>query len=108
MVGAEALLNSRPLINVSINPHNPELLTPNHVLLLRENPNNNLGEPSTPPPRNSKKSYQLAQQLISHLWNRLTREYVPVLIERRRWLRNRRNFVIGDIVLVIYPNMQRG
>lgn len=93
---------------MSINPHDPEVRTPNHFLLLRGNPTNNLGVPSIPPPRNSKKRYQLAKQLITHFCDRWTREYVPNLIERQRWVKKRCNHTISDIILAISPNMSRG
>ena len=56
----------------------------------------------------SRKRHQHAQELITHFWNRWLREYVPNLIERLKWLRNRRNLAVNDLVLVISPNTPRG
>ena len=107
IVGAEALLNSRPLTHVSVDPNDLEALTPNHFLLLRAHPGCNL---DFPPGQqlSSRKRHQHAQELITHFWNRWLREYVPNLIERRKWLQNRRNLAVNDLVLVISPNTPRG
>ena len=40
LVEAEGILNSRPITHVSSDADNIEALTPNHFLLLRENPSN--------------------------------------------------------------------
>ena len=107
IVGAEALLNSRPLTHVSVDPNNLEALTPNHFLLLRAHPGCHLDFPSLSRP-SSRKRYEQAQQLITYFWNRWLREYIPNLIERRKWLRNRRNLAVNDLVLVVTPNSPRG
>lgn len=107
IVGAEALLNSRPLTHVSVNPDDDEALTPNHFPLLRSHPCLHLDNSSSTPVSHQKR-HQLAQELITHFWNRWLREYVPNLIERRRWLRSRRNIAVGDLVLVMTPNAPRG
>jgi hypothetical protein len=107
MVGAEALRNSRPLTHVSVNPDDMEALTPNHFLLLRAHPGCNLDFPPDAQP-SSHKRHQHAQQLITHFWNRWLREYVPDRIERQKWLRERRNLAVGDLVLVVTANSPRG
>ena len=107
IVGAEALLNSRPLTHVSVDPNNMEALTPNHFLMHRSNPGLHLFNP-TETTSSSQKRHILAQELITHFWNRWLREYVPNLIERRQWLRPRRNLAVNDLVLVVTPNSPRG
>lgn len=107
LVGAEALLNSRPLTHVSVDPDDLEALTPNHFLLLRAHPGCHLDSSSDSKP-SSRKRYQQAQEMITHFWNRWLREYIPNLIERRKWLRHRRNIAVNDLVLVVTPNSPRG
>lgn len=107
LVGAEALLNSRPLTHVSVDPDDLEALTPNHFLLLRAHPGCHLDSSSNSKP-SSRKRYQQAQEMITHFWNRWLREYIPNLIERRKWLRHRRNIAVNDLVLVVTPNSPRG
>ncbi|KAI9550991.1 hypothetical protein GHT06_006146 [Daphnia sinensis] len=107
IVGAEALLNSRPLTHVTVNPDDLEALTPNHFLLLCAHPGCNF-DSSPAAPLSSRKRHQHAQQLITHFWKRWLHEYVPNQIERRKWLRERRNLAVGDIVLVVTANSPRG
>ena len=106
LVGVEALINGRPLTHVSVDPNEPEALTPNHFLIGRANPN---PEPDIFSEREpcSAKSWRTAQ-VTTHFWNRWLREYIPNLIERRKWLVPRRNLVFNDIVLVVEPNTRRG
>jgi hypothetical protein len=103
----EALLNDRPFIHVSVDPRDLEALTPNHFLLERANP--------TRPPdvirstdTLSPESWRLAQLIVTQFWHRCLREYIPDLIERRIWLKPRRNLNPGDIVLVVDPATRRG
>ena len=107
LVGVEALLNDRPLTHVSVDHRDLEALTPNHFLLGPTNPNR-------PPDvilsteTLSSKSWRLAQLIVTQFWHRWLREYIPDLIERRIWLKPRRNLSPGDIVLVVDPATRRG
>ncbi|KZR99161.1 Uncharacterized protein APZ42_005082, partial [Daphnia magna] len=98
---------ARPLTHVSFDPHDPQPLTPNHFLTGRANPGfhaDNADEFGGL----TKKRWLESQALITHFWNRWLKEYVPDLIERRKWLRPRRNLAVDDIVLVVMPNMKQG
>lgn len=102
-----ALLNGRPLTHVSVDPEDLEPLTPNHFLLGRPQPH------LPPAPESSchelsKREWRQAQALIDQFWRRWMEEYVPTLIERRKWLASRRNLQEGDVVLVVEPNTPRG
>ena len=102
-VGAEALLNSRPLTHLIVNPYDLQPLTPIHFLLLRTYTGCNLNSPPGTQP-SSRKRNQHAQELMTHFWNRWLRECVPNLIERRKWLHERRNLAVNDLVLVVTAN----
>ena len=107
MVGVEALLNDRPLTHVSVDPRDLEALTPNHFLLGRSNPNRP-PDVILPTETLSAKSWRTAQVIITQFWHRWLREYIPELIERRIWLKPRRNLTAGDIVLIVDPATRRG
>ena len=80
LVQVENLINGRPLTHLSVDPNDPEPITPNHLLLGRSNPN-------IPPDvfkegdMELKKAWRFAQTLADHFWRRWMREYVPSLTE---------------------------
>jgi hypothetical protein len=45
---------------------------------------------------------------LNQYWKRWMREYVPTLIERKKWFRSNWNAEVGDRVLVIDENSRRG
>ncbi|KFD47371.1 hypothetical protein M514_11734 [Trichuris suis] len=107
VVEVESLMNSRPLTHVSLDPRDPEPLTPNHFLLGRAHPH-------IPPDIiteveiSSRRKWRCAQAMAEAFWKRWLREYVPSLIERRKWLRPTCNLNAGDLVLVVYHQSPRG
>uniref|UniRef100_A0A5S6Q1J3 Integrase catalytic domain-containing protein n=1 Tax=Trichuris muris TaxID=70415 RepID=A0A5S6Q1J3_TRIMR len=106
MVEIESLMNSRPLTHIPIDLREPEPLTLNHLLLGRSHPH-------IPPDLvseteiTSKRKWRAAQAIVESCWKRWQREYVPYLLERRRWVRPTRNLQVDDIVLVIDPQNTR-
>ena len=96
----EAIINSRPITKVSSDPNDLEALTPNHLLLLQS-------KPSLPPglfvkeDLYARKRWKQVQYLSDIFWKRWTREYLPQLQERQKWMRASRCFAEGDIVLIV-------
>ena len=43
-----------------------------------------------------------------HFWQWWTKEYLPTLQERQKWLRPQPNFEVGDLVLMADRNTSRG
>lgn len=84
LVSIEAILNSRPLIEMSADPHDLSVLTPGHFLTL---------EPLTalPDPDLSHLSlgrlsrWQLLQRMHQHFWQRWHDEYLHSLMQRAKW-----------------------
>lgn len=97
---AEAIINSRPITKASSDPNDLEVLTPNHLLLLRN-------KPSLPPglfdrqDLYARRRWRQVQYMSEIFWKRWAREYLPQLQERQRWTRPSRNFLVGDIVLIV-------
>ena len=108
MVEAEAMMNSRPLTNVSDAMENEEPLTPNHFLLQR--PYKSLPPgifPSTKPA--NMKSWKNVQQFLNHIWRRLVREYLPTLIKQPKWTENAGNSLkVNDVVWILKDFTPRG
>jgi hypothetical protein len=107
IVEAKALLNSRPLTHVIVNPNGLEAITPNHFLLLRAHPGFHLNSPLGSK-LSSRRWYEQAQELITQFWKRPLREYFPNIIKRRKWLHSQRNLAVNDLVLVVTPNSPHG
>ena len=97
---AESILNSRALTNESMDPNDLEALTPNHLLLLKT-------QPCLPPGLFHKddsyacRRWKQVQYISDLFWKRWTKEYLPQLQERQKWTKVKRNFVPGDIVLIV-------
>ena len=86
----ENLLNGRPLTHMSVDPNDPSPLTPNHLLRLAGVP---LGPPDVADQHDasSRKRYKRAQSISDAFWRRWIHEYLPNMIERRKWLQSRAN-----------------
>ena len=93
-------MNSRPLVPIVFDPEGNEPLTPNHLLLLRGNPNL---PPGLLEKRDSYAKRRLAQvqHLANQFWVGWIREFLPGLNQRVNWLKKTRNFRVNDIVLMM-------
>ncbi|XP_062620585.1 uncharacterized protein LOC134282159 [Saccostrea cucullata] len=96
----EAIMNGRPLTEASDDPNDLCALTPNHILLMRS------GE-SFPPgifhasDNYAKRRWKQIQYLADVFWTRWIKEYVPLLQQRQKWLKQERNLQEGDLVLIV-------
>ena len=104
---AETIVNSRPLTTESLSDASIEPLTPNHLLTAK-------CKPVLPPPGifQKEKSYcrrrwRHIQYLADIFWNRWRKEYLCSLQTRQKWTERKRNFQIGDIVLMKENNIRR-
>ena len=75
----EALVNSRPLTEVSSSSSDLEAITPNHFLISRANPVLPCGV-FADKEISSKKRWRQTQVIINQVWVRWLREYLPTLI----------------------------
>lgn len=106
MCEVECIINNRPITTASDNPNDLEPLTPNHILLLKTQPN-------LPPglfkqeDQYARKRWKQVQYLADLFWSRWTHEYLPILQERSKWVRPKRNFEPGDVVLVVDSSSPR-
>jgi hypothetical protein len=106
-IGAESLLNSRPLTYQTANPKDVTPLTPNHFL------HGQSGGKSAPEFVDSasydlRQRWRRVQELISHFWRRWMKEWLPMLNVWSTWIITKRDMEIGDIVLAISPEQPRG
>ena len=103
----EKILNDRPLTFVSDDPRDPEILTPNKLLLLKPNRCLPLGV-FDEKDQYARRWWRQACYLASVFWRRWLKEYVPTLQVRQKWLTAQRNFQVNDIVLISDENLKRG
>ena len=103
----ESILNGRPLTKLSDDPTDLEPLTPNHILLMK-------GKPVMSPGLFNKddvyvkRRWRQVQYIADLFWKRWVQEYLPLLQERQKWNQKRRNFIPGDIVMVMDAAAPRG
>ena len=101
---AEHSVNSRPLTHVSVDPKDPEALTPNHFLI-----GTSSGLPCTGPCEEiSRKQWRSTQALADHFWRRWVNEYLPTLVPRGASDNHRRPLQVGDLVVVVDAALPRG
>ena len=107
IIGAEGLINSRPLTYQSANPVDDVPLTPNHFL------HGQIGGQFAPTSVDStqfnlRKRWRRIQELVRHFWQRWLREWLPALAARKKWTQERQDVKVGDVVLVVSPDTSRG
>ena len=101
----EGIVNGRPLTPVSDDSEDLEALTPSHLLTLRRGP-------VLPPGKFAREDiyrsrWKQIQYLADLFWRRWTREYLPSLQGRQKWLCSKKNLAQGDIVLMVDENSPR-
>ncbi|CAH2241691.1 jg26988 [Pararge aegeria aegeria] len=107
MAEVEQIVNSRPLTHVSVEPATTEAITPNHFLL---------GTSSNLPLLGAfddsdlflRKQWRISQLLADQFWRRWVKEVLPQMLPRKKWHHESQPLQIGDLVVIVDPNMPRG
>lgn len=98
MAEVAAIMNARPLVPVSTDPDNPEVLSPSMILTQKS--------AVEPPPGNFTekdmytKHWKQVQTLANQFWTRWRKEYLPHLQRRQKWTTHRKDLQVGDVVLL--------
>lgn len=106
MCEVEAIINGRPLTLSSDDPHDLGVITPNDLLLMKQN-----GPPPgkfNPKDVYARRRWRQVQYIVDVFWRRWVREYLPALQCRQRWLQPQRNLREDDIVLIADNTSPRG
>ena len=106
VVEIEAILNSRPLTPLSSHPDDFLPLTPGHLLIgtsLTTFPQSDLRNI----PVNRLSSWEVAQQMRHHFWERWHKEYLNEQISRSKWKTssNQEDIIIGTLVVIKEDNL---
>ncbi|GFS50441.1 uncharacterized protein TNCV_2022461 [Trichonephila clavipes] len=103
-VQIEGILNSRPLCPLSNNDDDFQVLTPAHFLINRSL--NSLEEPNLTKCKESNlKKWQKITKLVQLMWKFWSRNYLNQLQQRGKWMFEKNNVKIGDLVLIIEENL---
>jgi len=100
----EAILNSRPLVQLSSDPTEHDCLTPGHFLIgrpLLSIPEVQLVDTALPLAQHWKSIYQCAQSF----WRRWRNEYLNTLQMRNHWTTDVPNIYVNDMVIIKEPNV---
>ncbi|XP_061163684.1 uncharacterized protein LOC133172867 [Saccostrea echinata] len=100
MCEIEYTVNDRPITKNTDQHCDLEPLTPNHLLLMKRKPNLPPGVFDKTDVYHRRRWRQI-QYMANLFWHRWVCEYLPLLQERRKWHNIKRNFQIGDVVLVV-------
>ncbi|XP_055522442.1 uncharacterized protein LOC129716631 [Wyeomyia smithii] len=80
----EAVLNSRPITPMSVDPNDVAPLTPGHFLVGR--PLTDIAEPDVTDHKESTLSrWQRQTQMVQHFWRRWSNDYITTLQNRNKW-----------------------
>ena len=97
MAEVERILNDRPVTHQEKHPDEFEPLTPINCFYYDRM--NNLG--TWVNPYKYDKRWSQAQELAEMFWKRWIKEYLPLLQERQKWLKVKRNLQPKDLVLIL-------
>ena len=96
----ECIINSRPITVENLNDPDSLPLSPHQLLTLKT-------KAVLPPPGDfqkqgvyCRKQWRIVQHIANQFWSRWRKEYLTNLQTRQKWVKQRRNFRVGDIVLV--------
>lgn len=106
MSEVENVVNSKPLTYITMEDGSVQALTPNHFLFGSSNGMRELGE-FTDEDAILRKNYMRSQQFANVFWRRWVAEYLPTLTRRTKWHEPIKPVEVGDLVLVIHPNLPR-
>ena len=103
----EGLLNSRPLSYSSGDPQDSPVLTPNHFIVGQAG-----GQLA---PRvleseavNPRERWKYTQDLVTQVWKRWSKEFLTLQQSRGRWLNEKEDLKVGEVVLLVDPNNPKG
>lgn len=100
----EAVINSRPLSPLSVDPNDLEALSPSHFLIGRRLVSS-LDPDYTRVRQNRLSDFQHCQALQQHFWQRWAKEYISELQVRQKWQHRKDNPKSGTLVVIKENNL---
>ena len=97
---AEYILNCRPLTKSSTDDGIPPL-RPRELITGALEPTEQCGPPYMSSPGDElRRGYLYSRRIAEQWWDRWISEYLPQLQSRQKWLSEKRNFKVGDLVIL--------
>ncbi|KAL0871262.1 hypothetical protein ABMA27_005017 [Loxostege sticticalis] len=108
LLESEAIINSRPLTSLPVDPDCPEALTPFHFILGTSSPFHPVPLDVDDGDLLSRSDWRKSQRLADMFWSRWVKEYLPTLLPRGSSAKFQRSVAVGDLVLIVDPALPRG
>ena len=105
LLETEKIINNRPLCAISDDHRDLDVLTPNKILLLK---NNDLNISTGPQAKKCLRQWRRVCQLSQTFRKCWVREYISVLHNRQKWHKRYRNLKNGDLGMVMSRNSNPG
>ncbi|GFT72128.1 DUF5641 domain-containing protein [Trichonephila clavipes] len=104
LLPAKTILNSRPITPLSSDVDDLEVLTPAHFLIGR--PITAIVEPSLLQCESNRLNvWQRITKSVQTIWKRWSLSYLNSLQQRKKWIVNKENLKLGDMVLIREENL---
>lgn len=101
----EYIINSRPITKLSDDPNDGVSLCPNQLLL---NKSEQFCPPCVTDPSDVyRRRWKFVQYVADQFWRKWIQQYLPELQRRSKWQDPKRNFVVGDLILLKDENTPR-
>ena len=109
IIEIEAILNRRPITQISTDSKDVEALTPNHLVCpasigMRQI---HMGTADPDDPGGLRSSWKRAQNRINQFWKAFKRDYLSLLHSRPKWRRSRENLAVDDLVIIVDETVGR-
>ena len=100
----ESILNNRLITPSSDDINDYKALTPNHILLGHSSSNHAPGV-FRDDEINYRKKWRAVQAATNMFWSRWLKEYLPKLVQRRKWNYPTRNLHVGNLAVIQTDNI---
>ena len=101
----EHFMNTRPITTVSSSPDEVEAVISNYFLLGRAHAS--MPPLQTQQPSILSRQWLFAQQLATHIWKRLMKDFISTLLPRQRWTKKTPHNELKEIVWILQDMMPR-
>ena len=95
----ESILSKRPLTPISVDIHDFEAITPNHLLIGYQNDENSFANP-THYVKGLQNYCKAVQSCTNMFWNCWRNYYLPALTSRSKWTKSEINLSKNDLVII--------